>query len=672
MKNYNTIVGILFISMTVLGNGLIQISDGNIDQNKCHGHAHEELYLPSGGCHNYYYQCVHGTGLKLSCAGSLSFNEKIQRCDWSSNIPDCPEYTGRKGLVETTKATLSTTETWSEETKPVKENVICGRRLPSILVARVAGGNDAIDGAWPWQAALVKNPQRMVFQIRPQNILGGGSVINSRWILTAGHIFDGIFAESLATNNWRGFLVILGMTRFPEIAESLPKGTLVFEPEFVIRHERYNGLTYDYDVALIKFGNALQEVRRRLVPYRDLEEIPFDGRIRPVCLPCSSSCGTDTARKENFCKQQWNVPNSADINYQSMLVTVTGFGSILPRNVTSSNFHFPKILQQTVLQLLDHDSYKSGVKFINEIFASVGNEAIATYTKQMICATGSDSSQISDACQGDSGGPLVAKTEISGGKVCWTQLGIVSWGLGCASSVGNSKRLPGYYTNVATVIDWILEKAEMQKLTTTMPPSKGNTTISPDLSRSSCPKPNPIKNGRFRVYDKKRSVGSIVRYYCNDGFMMSGNNLVTCGLNGRWEPTPTCTEGRCPTPKAPLHGIVFGDSVSLGSKIRFECKAGYQLNGEPISICTVNKITSKWSGKPRTCKIKACVPPNTPVNGKVIGRDYSRGAQIAFECNEGYILKGRNISKCNPNGSWSGRARQCKDDDDSVYPPSIL
>src|SRR5262249_5430779 len=55
-----------------------------------------------------------------------------------------------------------------------------------------------------------------------------------------------------------------------------------------------------------------------------------------------------------------------------------------------------------------------------------------------------------DSCQGDSGGPLVARDE--GG--CPRQIGIVSWGDGCAE-----KEAFGVYTRVSHYADWLQKHA---------------------------------------------------------------------------------------------------------------------------------------------------------------------------------------------------------------------
>lgn len=57
-----------------------------------------------------------------------------------------------------------------------------------------------------------------------------------------------------------------------------------------------------------------------------------------------------------------------------------------------------------------------------------------------------------DSCLYDSGGPLMLP-EHENGKFPYYQIGVVSWGVGCARP-----NVPGVYVNVRHYMDWIKEK----------------------------------------------------------------------------------------------------------------------------------------------------------------------------------------------------------------------
>merc|ERR1712080_554392 len=72
------------------------------------------------------------------------------------------------------------------------------------------------------------------------------------------------------------------------------------------------------------------------------------------------------------------------------------------------------------------------------------------HRKRNICAGGEEDK---DSCGGDSGGPLMIKRRGKKRRIRWTQIGLVSWGLGKCGSRG----YPGVYTNVQHYLKWILD-----------------------------------------------------------------------------------------------------------------------------------------------------------------------------------------------------------------------
>jgi secreted trypsin-like serine protease len=103
-------------------------------------------------------------------------------------------------------------------------------------------------------------------------------------------------------------------------------------------------------------------------------------------------------------------------------LTVMGWGQ------TSENTRHQetKLRYASVPIVSDTDCAKAYLKIDVKL---VRNESICAGTRGV------------DSCQGDSGGPLVRA--VAPGR--WVQVGIVSWGLGCAR-----KNYPGVYTQVST------------------------------------------------------------------------------------------------------------------------------------------------------------------------------------------------------------------------------
>lgn len=111
------------------------------------------------------------------------------------------------------------------------------------------------------------------------------------------------------------------------------------------------------------------------------------------------------------------------------VATVIGYGSVDPEDVNGNGaIAYPAMLQQAPVTI-DSDSS------CNTVFN--GTQEPAAQTALMLCAGGDG---VHDACVGDSGGPLL----VPGGTVGWTEVGVVSWGAGCAV-----RGVPGVYTRLS-------------------------------------------------------------------------------------------------------------------------------------------------------------------------------------------------------------------------------
>ncbi|XP_062992934.1 serine protease 33-like [Elgaria multicarinata webbii] len=264
--------------------------------------------------------------------------------------------------------------------------------LLQLTVVQGAATSDAVCG------------QRKVISSR---IVGGHLASNGSWpwqvsIFRGGsHICGGsLIAEQWVMSSAHCYFgslvtyqydVVLGITQLKKPTDSVVESKV----KQIFSYPDYDGQSGD--IALLKL----------------MSPVEFTDYIFPVCLPDSSV----------------QFPPEADC-------WVTGWGMIRP------GVPLPPIntLQELNVSLINRTACNS--LYNSNLNISLGEEPIKP---DMICAGYLEGGN--GTCMGDSGGALACKLE--GG---WTQVGIVSWGRGCAL-----RSYPGVYASVPFYANWINE-----------------------------------------------------------------------------------------------------------------------------------------------------------------------------------------------------------------------
>lgn len=55
----------------------------------------------------------------------------------------------------------------------------------------------------------------------------------------------------------------------------------------------------------------------------------------------------------------------------------------------------------------------------------------------------------------------------------------------------------------------------------------------------------------------------------------------------------------------------------------------------------------------------SCGDPGSPINGEILGSEFTYGKTVIYDCNPGYQLKGTRSRTCQLDGSWSGLVATC-------------
>lgn len=279
---------------------------------------------------------------------------------------------------------------------------------------RVVGGTPADIGEYPFQVALLAT-ERLDDEPYSQYMAQfcGGSLISSEWVLTAAHcVVD-------AGNNLRQpgeFTLLLGATLLTE-------GTR-HEVVEVVAHERYDPVIIDYDVALLRLA---EPVENPVIALADAEPAPGDATVigwglrRDQSAPVELLEGDIGIFPNDTC-------NDGISGYR-----VDGLRRMLARFAPAMQFQEGAVAQAVAL-----------------LVAGMG----APLTERMMCA-GTPSGEVS-ACNGDSGGPLLVA-----GDAGPVQVGVVSWGAGPldANFVCGYRDAYAVFARVPALRQWIREKS---------------------------------------------------------------------------------------------------------------------------------------------------------------------------------------------------------------------
>lgn len=133
-------------------------------------------------------------------------------------------------------------------------------------------------------------------------------------------------------------------------------------------------------------------------------------------------------------------------------VTVIGWGRIASSGAASD------VLRQVEIPLVDLTTCRLSYGVFD-----------GDITDNMLCAGLQAGGK--DSCQGDSGGPLMT---FDSGSNSWKQVGVVSWGDGCAAP-----NYYGVYTKIARYADWVTQQIPQLATPTPTPTNTATPTATP-------------------------------------------------------------------------------------------------------------------------------------------------------------------------------------------------
>ncbi|XP_072571022.1 uncharacterized protein [Paramormyrops kingsleyae] len=170
----------------------------------------------------------------------------------------------------------------------------------------------------------------------------------------------------------------------------------------------------------------------------------------------------------------------------------------------------------------------------------------------------------------------------------------------------------------------------------------------------------------LRLHKNDFPEGSTATFQCSVGYVRdSGQPDISC-IGGKWtEVTLKCKKKSCGSPGEVQNGrFDFTNGIEFGAVVKAFCNEGYVIVGQDYRQC----LDKGWTGRIPTCEVVQCEEPPEVPNGKIVFRPSSEFPQyrdtIQYECNAGYTLVGKMHIMCNATGEYEPQAPACSKDTD--------
>ncbi|XP_068196925.1 serine protease 56 isoform X2 [Antennarius striatus] len=150
-----------------------------------------------------------------------------------------------------------------EPATQTRAQAVCGQRSSAMQNVsqpgyRIVGGSPAPPGSWPWLVNLQLNGDLMC----------GGVLVDSSWVVTAAHCFMGSHSES----DWTAVVGDFDTTKADPDEQLLKVNR-------IIPHPKFNVKTFNNDIALVELTSP----------------VILSNRVTPVCLPSGTEPPTGSS-----------------------------------------------------------------------------------------------------------------------------------------------------------------------------------------------------------------------------------------------------------------------------------------------------------------------------------------------------------------------------------------